>query len=209
METIRWLVHSLDSHSGAANVLLTFVLILVTGFYAWKAKQQADEAEKLRVLQSNTLDYQKEIELNKNIELVRQSALIIYIDLFAAINEIIKIAQIKRSIKYRPQNIQFCEEYAIYLSNISSKLDFDEILLIRRVYGMLDRYSSYFFDRNNEWLANMIDAAEVLGAEFFEDNEHYYSTAARTNYNVFYDQLIINDMEEKYRRLFMKLKKLI
>lgn len=215
METIKWLIQELDKHSGAVSAILTAALISATVYYSLKAKKQADEAGELRKLQYETFQYQKENEELNRLEVIRKSARIIYADLFAAINEIIQVAQIRKGISYYPQNIQYYQDYSIYLANLGEKLELSEIILVKKIYGMIGRYSREYLNNNykninkGQWQTNVLEVAENIGADLFDGHERYYSTAEATTYKVFYDLLIIGYMEQQYKQLFIKLKELI
>lgn len=207
----EWIIGWLDKHSGAGTILSTVVLIGVTIFYAVKAKQQADEAKKSRELQRDVFEHQKEIEIKKNLDDIKNSAQIIYIDLFTAINEII----LNANPKYLrvPNKMRINSQYPNYLANLSSVLELGEMILINKLYGMIvnDSELDLFgekIDRDSPLqVAAFMSIKARLGNELFGDRLicHESKVEARLSNH----EVVIEDMEPQYQQVFTKLKNLL
>ncbi|GAW92360.1 hypothetical protein [Calderihabitans maritimus] len=157
-----------------------------------KATDDNIRAQQVRIKQ--------EKDLNK-----KASARIIYIDLFTAIREIIRV---RRGDRGAPHNISAARDFSVHIANLSNHLSFEEMVLINKLYGLvekirLDIINSSFISSPDEKIRF---SSDLLGQELFGDR--FAEVAKRTDYRAIDREFLIASMKEDYGRLFNKIKDL-
>lgn len=183
--------------------IMTFVLVMITAYYAKQTKDQVNEARKARESYSS-------LDEKRLKEVIRVSARVIYIELMTAISEIISICQIKEGLSYTPRNISFNKDFSVHCANLGNSLSFEEMTMVNALYGMIEKINIEISKINYltaPSYGSVEYSADLLGDEVFGSGE-FYQVAKKYNFKAFDQGLIINEMKQVYFELFNKLKKL-
>lgn len=157
------------------------------------------------------INEQKEKEKEEQDKSVRTSARIIIIDTFTAVREIIRIRNQneKPNVGRVPENISTCGGFSMHIENLSENLTFDELVLINKLYGLMDsiKHDISTLDSLKQISYNKCkSSADILGLELF--GEKYFNIAKVTDYRVMNYEVLIDGMEHSYKNLFGKIHQL-
>jgi len=173
----------------------------------WGSKRAAKDSINAH---KEVINEQKEKEKEEQDKSVRTSARIIIIDTFTAVREIIRIRNQneKPNVGRAPENISICGGFSMHIANLSENLTFDELVLINKLYGLMDRIKHDI--STVDYMKDSYDkcefSADILGLELFGGK--YFNIAKLTDYRVMIYEVLIDGMEHSYKNLFRKIHQL-
>jgi len=161
--------------------------------------------------QNKVLNDQKGKDKQLNLERIKISAKVIYYDLLTAIYEVFRF---RKEATYNTENIpkyiNISPNYNQCIEVLSSKLELEQILLLNKLYGLIEqlRYAILRFSFETKNYFDCERQGEAIGIELFSGKnifQDYFSTFDVNNFNI---DILIGNMNTPCRQLFEKLKEI-
>lgn len=158
--------------------------------------------------QQRVLNEEKIKEKEEQEQILRTSARIIYIDIFTALKEIIRIQTKiqKPNIGSAPEGISISRNYSEHIANLSGDFQLEQLVLINKLYGLVWRLQQDILRLN--YITDDYNAirfsVNIIGVELFGAN--FFSILDEIEYDNLDDRKIISRMEPQYYGLLDSLK---
>ena len=158
--------------------------------------------------QQRVLNEEKIKEKEEREQILRTSARIIYIDIFTALKEIIRIQTKiqKPNIGNAPEGISISRNYSEHIANLSGDFQLEQLVLINKLYGLVWRLQQDILRLN--YITDDYNAirfsVNIIGVELFGAN--FFSILDEIEYDNLDDRKIISRMEPQYYGLLDSLK---
>lgn len=158
--------------------------------------------------QQRVLNEEKIKEKEEQEQILRTSARIIYIDIFTALKEIIRIQTKiqKPNIGNAPEGISISRNYSEHIANLSGDFQLEQLVLINKLYGLVWRLQQDILRLN--YITDDYNAirfsVNIIGVELFGAN--FFSILDEIEYDNLDDRKIISRMEPQYYGLLDSLK---
>ncbi len=150
----------------------------------------------------------KILEQNKKTEEIKNSIRMIYLDLTSTIWEswltIKNMRPEGKNISMIPMNTQ----YAKSISLISDEFNVDELILINKIYGMIEKIRSDIFKLEYDSASNnsIITSTGIFLLVLYEDKNNNYGNMVNYNVDLFTKDFALDSLNSQYKLLLNKLK---
>lgn len=193
--------------AGIFGLVGTIIGSIIAGIYSYKGSYAATERN--IEVQSKLLAEAKELEEEKKHETIRTYAKLIYLDLLTALFEGFQSIKgvVRPTVGSAPPLLPMYQEYGRAITFLSGEFDADELILINRLYGIIEKIRHDIFNLN--YITNPYDLINfsftLFETEVFGEK---YSKIVGLDGSMITKDYLEYELYGKYKKIFDKLKKL-
>ncbi|BAF60324.1 hypothetical membrane protein [Pelotomaculum thermopropionicum SI] len=190
--------------AGIFGLIGTIIGSLIAGIYSYKGSKNA--AERNIEVQNKVLTEAKELEDEKKREIIKTYAKLIYLDLLTAVFEGFQFLKgvARPNVGNAPPLLPMYHEYGKAITFISSEFNADELTLINKLYGIIEKIRHDIINLN--YITNSFDLIRfnflLLEVEVFGEK---YSKIMSLDGNMITKDYLIYELHGKYKKIFDKL----